>query len=371
MPRRLRTELNQKIRETSRIRRRYIRNADFLVTVTTKKNLMRVDLQLTLTLPKKTIVLRSYKLYEIELKRRARTAELVRRFQNRALVTPIFDSEFPTQHRRVLKAKMSIFRKVRKRVESLQQAKLRASLQHRRILDILQSYIYEIYKIDAALLTLPQEEVTDLVNYLIEIAKGNKLFAEIITQKPLLRHLAQKYILYYQNAPETHNIYALRLTPFLLLKTDTLCKTYYIMKVLEATLLKRCALIGIPKTQPFQFYRYFSKRGGEWVNSLSYSSYSEEGSRNDSIICARNDLQDGVWSRKLYEVVFKPHEIRRAVIRALGLRELYDNVKPIGVYAMINRRTRTSKLYDYNANKVLLIGKQRRRFKDIIAKRIT
>ena len=370
MPRRLRTEINQKIRETSRIRRRAIRNADFLVTVTTKKRFMRIDLQLVLTLPKKTIVLRSYKLYEIELKRRHQAYELTRRFMNRALVTPIFASEFPTQHRRILKAKIGLFERVRERETSLKLVKLRALLQHKPILDILQNYIFEVQAIDRSFLTLSPEERSELVNYLIDVARGNKLFRQLITEKPLLRHLAKRYLLYYQEAPFTHNIYALRLTPLMLALTRERRQQYYVMKVLEAARLKMSALIGIAKKLAFQFYRYFSKRGGEWVNSLSYSSYSESGNRDDNIVLARNDLQDSVWNRPLFEVVFRPHEIKRATVRAFGLRELYDDVRYPSVYAMIDRRTRISKLYDSDVPKFMLINKQRRRFKEIIAKRI-
>jgi len=252
----------------------------------------------------------------------------------------------------------------------LRLVKVRSLLQHKPILDILQNYIFEVYAIDRAFLSLTPEERADLVNYLIEVARGNRLYKQLILEKPLLRYLALRYILYYQEAPFTHNIYALRITPLMLLLTREMAQQYYIMRVLEASLLKRLALIGINKNLPFQFYRYFSKRGGEFINSMTYSSYSSSGTRNDEIICARNDLQESVWKRPLFEVVFKPHEIKRATVRALGLRELYDDVRYPSVYAMIDRRTRISKLYDSNANKVLLINKQRRRFKEIVAKRI-
>jgi len=370
MPRRLRTELNQKIREIRRLSRDYKRKARFEVTFTLRHNVLRIDILAHLTLPSKQIRLRAYKLVELRQKRRMKQYELTRRFKHRASYVTYFDSEYPTQHRRILKRFTELFMRVRERITSLKLVKLRALLQHKPILDILQNYIFEVQSIDRAFLTLSPEERSELVNYLIDVARGNKLFRQLITEKPLLRHLAKRYLLYYQEAPFTHNVYALRLTPLMLALTRARKQQYYVMKVLEAARLKMSALIGIAKKLAFQFYRYFGKRGGEWVNSLSYSSYSEIGSRDDNIVLARNDLQDSVWNRPLFEVVFKPHEIKRATTRALGLRELYDDIRYPSVYAMIDRRTRISKLYDSNANKVLLINKQRRRFKEIIAKRI-
>ena len=370
MPRRLRTETIQKIRERDRVNRRYKRRARFDVVFTLRRNVLRIDILAHLTLHDREIVARAFKLIEFRQKRRIKRYELTRRFKHRASYITYFDSEFPTQHRRILRQNIRYFVRVRERTKSLRLVKVRSLLQHKPIIDILQNYIFEVYAIDRAFLSLTPEERMELVNYLIEVARGNRLYKQLILEKPLLRYLALRYILYYQEAPFTHNIYALRITPLMLLLTREMAQQYYIMRVLEASLLKRLALIGINKNLPFQFYRYFSKRGGEFINSMTYSSYSSSGTRNDEIICARNDLQESVWKRPLFEVVFKPHEIKRATVRALGLRELYDDVRYPSVYAMIDRRTRISKLYDSNANKVLLINKQRRRFKEIVAKRI-
>ena len=213
MPRRLRTELNQKISEIRRLSRDYKRKARFEVTFTLRHDVLRIDILAHLTFPSKQIRLRAYKLVELRQKRRMKQYELTRRFKHRASYVTYFDSEYPTQHRRILKRFTELFMRVRERVTSLKLVKLRALLQHKPILDILQNYIFEVQAIDRAFLTLSPEERSELVNYLIDVARGNKLFRQLITEKPLLRHLAKRYLLYYQEAPFTHNIYALRLTP--------------------------------------------------------------------------------------------------------------------------------------------------------------
>jgi len=369
MPRRLRTEARNTLRETFRLRRKYTRNARYTVTFTLQKNILRVDVLANLTLPNKQVYLRAYKLIELRQKRRIKTYELTRRFRNLAITTPYYDTAFPTQHRRILKAKSLVLLRIRKVIESKIKRTLRAELAYRPYLDILQNYINKIRAIDQAILTLDPTVREELLNALINIARGNKLTRLQVASQPLLRYLSQRYILFYQEHPFTRNIYALRLTPLLMAKSREQNQTYYVMKVLEATTMKMSALAGLVKRLAFQIYRYLSKRGGEWVNSLSYSSYAE-GTRSDSIVLARDDMQQPIFTRPLYDVVFRPHEIKKATVKMLGTREIYDEVRNPSVYSMIQRRTRVSKLYDHNAPSLLLMGKQRRRFKEIIAKKI-
>ena len=369
MPRRPRTEAIQTLREVRRFQRKYRGSARFEVTFTLRNNVLRIDIQAHLTLPHREIALRAYKLVEYQQKRRQRQVELVRRYKHRATIFPYIEETIQTLHRRPIRQRIEEIRRVRHEVESRLRASMRAELKFKEMRSLLQDYIFEVQAIDRAFLTLTPEERAELVSYLIDIARGNRLFAQQVEERPLLRYLAQRYVLFYQKKPLTHNIYALRLTPLMFYETRGRKQQYYAMKIFEAFALKMAGIIGYAKRLPFQVYRYFGKRGREFINSLTYANIGE-GNRDDNVILARNDMHQPVTSRPLYDVVFRPHEIKKAVTRMLGLRELYDEVRYPSIYSMIERRTRIAKLYDNNANMVLYIGKQRRRFKEIIAKRI-
>ena len=370
MPRRLRTETIETLREIRRFHRKYRRSARFEVTFSLRNNVMRIDILAHLTLPNREIALRAYKLVEYQQKRRQRQVEIVRRYKHRASFFPYVEETIETLHRRPVKQRIEEIRRVRYQVESRLRASMRAELKFKELRSLLQDYIFEIQAIDRAFLTLSPEERAEYVSYLIDIARGNRLFAEQIEERPLLRYLSQRYVLFYQKKPLTHNIYALRLTPLMFYETRDRKQQYYSMKILEALALKASAIIGVAKKLPFQIYRYFGKRGGEFINSLTYANIGD-GSRTEKVVLARDDKHQPVTSRPIYDVVFRPHEIKKAVTRMLGLRELYDEVRYPSIYSMIERKTRIAKLYDKNANMILYVIKQRRRFKEIIAKRIT
>jgi len=370
MPRRLRTEAVQIHRETVRDRIRDFRElTSFRRThypVMPKYHLVRFYLELVH--PKRLRHLRT-RLKSVFLRTRHHELALAYRSVERARETPQYRQEVLTINKRRFKRYQLIAQRERYMVESLRQALIRARPVFRPLIDLIQAYIFKLRAMDQTLDTLEPTLRESVINRLIEVAKGNKLFKQEVLQQPLLRYFAKRYILYYQEHPNTHNVYALRLSPYMLMKAQNRNMQYYVMRVFDAMKLKMNAVVGMAKKLAMQIYRYFVKRGGEWVNSLTYSSYGP-GSRTDTIVLSRDSLLDPIESRKLYDVVFRPHEIKRVTSKMLGMREMYYEIRDPGVYAMVERRTRIAKLYDSGAYKRLIMGMQRRRFKEILARNI-
>jgi len=370
MVRRLRTEATQIHREQLRDRRRDFRELTRFrrshYPVMPKYHLVRFYLELTH--PKRLRHLTS-RLRTLFMRSRHHELVNVSKTRERARETPYYRQEILTVHRRRLRRYEVILERERYLVESMRQALIRARPVFRPLIDLIQAYIFKLRAMDQTLDMLEPTLRESVINRLIEVAKGNKLFKQEVLQQPLLRYFAKRYILYYQEHPNTHNVYALRLSPYMLMKAQNRNMQYYVMRVFDAMKLKMNAVVGMAKKLAMQIYRYFVKRGGEWVNSLTYSSYGP-GSRVDTIVLSRDSLLEPIESRKLYDVVFRPHEIKRVTSKMLGMREMYYEIHHPGVYAMVERRTRIAKLYDSGAYKRLIMGMQRRRFKEILARNV-
>ena len=370
MPRRLRTEAVQIHRETVRDRIRDFRELTRFrrshYSIMPRYHLVRFYLELTHPKRLRRLTARFRTLFL-----RARHHELVNvsKTRERARETPYYRQETLTIHRRRFKRYELVMERERYLVESLREALIRARPMFRPLIDLIQFYIFKLRAMDQTLDTLEPTVREQIIERLIQVAKGNKLFKQEVLQQPLLRYFAKRYILYYQEHPNTHNVYAVRLSPYMLMKAQNRNMQYYVMRVFDAAKLKMNAIAGMAKKLTMKIYRYFVKRGGEWVNSLTYSSYGP-GSRTDTIVLSRDSLLDPIESRKLYDVVFRPHEIKRVTSKMLGMREMYYEIHHPGVYAMVERRTRIAKLYDSGAYKRLIMGMQRRRFKEILARNI-
>ena len=290
---------------------------------------------------------------------------IIKRGLRLAQITETYEEEMSYRHRRKIKRYLRVLEEQREIIKTRQRIIERSRLLMWRIINPLQSYIYRLYAIDRILLDQPLTIREAIRDYLIQIAKKNPLYRQMIEEFPLIRHYAKRYILYYQLYPHTHNIYAVRLSPLTMSWLEEQEAVYYVSRVISAEALKQTALLESATYVMPYVYKISSKRSGEMWNSSSHAGRGKI-KKDTEIALARDDKQQPIRITTLLRAIFRPHEIKRAFARMLGRREIHDEVETRCVYAMIGRRGKRDKLYEAGTPMRVAIKIRRRRIKDFL-----
>lgn len=291
---------------------------------------------------------------------------LIRRGRRLAQITETYEEEMPYRQRRKIKRYLRVLEEQREFIRARRRVMERSRLLMWRIINPLQEYIFRLYAIDRVLLDQPLSIREAVKEYLIRIARKNPLFREDIEEFPLIRHYAKRYILYYQPYPETHNIYAVRLSPLTVSWLQDYEGALYVYRTIIAEALKQSALLE-PSTYITPYiYKISSKRSGEFWNSMSQAG-RDSIDKDTEMPLGRDDKQQPIRKRKILDIIFRPHEIKRAFARVLGRREIHDECGGGGGGATIGRGSRIQRLYAANAPFRLIRRIIRRRIKDAVA----
>jgi hypothetical protein len=275
------------------------------------------------------------------------------------------ETELPTLNRRVLTRYSLLFERERYISESFRNVLIRSKPAFKPIIDLIHAYLVRLYSYDYVLASLPDTVRESIIMRLIEIQRGNPLLAGEIEQQPLLRFYAKRYIAYYMLYPETHNAYALRLTPYTLPRMEGKALQYYALRVFSAQALKLSSISGYARRVAFRLMRYITKAFYELVNAMCYVG-STGSSRYDKIATTLDDMQNPMFKRRVLELVYRPHEIKRWCAKSLGFPELDSEITHYSILA-IERKSRVGKLYDYNAYKRLVMDLKRRRVSESLS----
>jgi len=216
---------------------------------------------------------------------------------------------------------------------------------------------------DRMLMDLPPEEREAVIEGLIKASTGKYEPVEVLQRYPALRFFLQRYIAYFKKYPCVHKSFALRLTPVTLHFSRYMRSTYYVLRWVKVGDMREDALLRSARSIDLYFLGAMRKPYDDILNTMTYVG-SGTGDYNDTVALARDDLRRDFMRAPLRRAILSPHWIKRAMSKVLGKPEMYDNVHHCSVYAILERRPKTSKLYEAEAPRSLLGKRPRRRIKE-------
>jgi len=198
---------------------------------------------------------------------------------------------------------------------------------------------------DQLLAELPEETRNRIVNALRQASLGKFTPAQLIMKEPLVRWFLQRYVLYYQKYPCKHSSFAIKITPVTLHFFRGWNTTYYVMRFIRIKDLKHDPYLEIARSVDLYFTMQVRKPYWDILNTFTYA---ESGTMNpsDYVTIARDDKRQNFIRIPLRRAILQPHHIKRGFAKAVGEPELTDSTSHCSIYAILQRRPRTSRYYE-------------------------
>ena len=220
------------------------------------------------------------------------------------------------------------------------------------------------YTYDKLLMSLPEDQRNLVISILQSISTARGLDPRVLEQYPWIKYFLWVFVMYYSKYPCKHNAYAIKLTPVSIYYFGGLRITYYYLRWARAKDVKADPYIARSRSVDFYvtFFRY--KYDDDLLNSLLVGDEGT-GDWNDKITVIRNDLRESEFQIPLRRAVLQPHWVKYYFAKMIGKPEMYYNVSHCSVYGILERPSKTLKLY-MAKNRRLYGTRPRHRIKEIL-----
>ena len=217
---------------------------------------------------------------------------------------------------------------------------------------------------DQLLAELPEETRNRIVNALRQASLGKFTPAQLIMEEPLVRWFLQRYMLYYQRYPCKHSSYAIKITPVTLHYFKGWNTTYYVMRFIKVRDLKHDPYLEIARNVDLYFTMQVRKPYWDILNTFTYAESGTMDS-SDYVTIARDDKRQSFIRIPLRRAILQPHHIKSALAKTVGMPEIADSTNHCSIYAILQRRPRTSRYYSAGLRRDMIAKRKLRAVRDV------
>ncbi|RLB79925.1 MAG: hypothetical protein DRH17_12915 [Deltaproteobacteria bacterium] len=217
---------------------------------------------------------------------------------------------------------------------------------------------------DQMLAELPEETRNRIIDALRQATLGKHVPTQVLMEEPLLRWFLQRYMLYYQRYPCKHSSFAIKVTPVTIHFFKGWNTTYYVMRFIRVKDLKHDPYLEVAR--PVDLYFTMQVRKPYW-DILNTFTYAESGTMDSSdyVTIARDDKRQSFIRIPLRRAILQPHHIKRGFAKAVGEPELTDSASHCSIYAILQRRPRTSRYYSAGLRRDMIAKRKLRAVRDV------